>query len=118
MVMSIFLRSKDRRRCAPGQRVLHGLRRRARLRHALRDVVAGHRAVAADESGSSLAMALKTGLPIFIAILCVRLHAVGAGVAGAALHRVELTSTLVPISLSISSVFLPMFCTRPWQGMW
>ena len=60
--------------------------------HALRDVVAGQRAVGADVVGRRRcsAIALNTGLPIFIAIGCVaRLHAVGAGVARAALDCVS-----------------------------
>ena len=71
------------------------------------------------KSGSSLAMLLKTGLPIFIAILCV--GAFTPEVPAWPEQRstvLSLTSTVWPMSLNISSVLRPMFCTRPWQGMW
>ena len=73
------------------QRVLHRLGGRAGLLHALRDVVAGHRAVAADVVGLVLGHRLEHRLAdLHRHRVGRRLHAVDAGVARAALDGVEL----------------------------
>ncbi len=71
--------------------MLQCLGRRARLRHALRDMVAGHRAVAADVVGPVLGHGLEHRLADLHGHRVGRcLHAVGAGVARTALHGGEL----------------------------
>ena len=80
--------------------MLQRLGRRAQLRHALRDVVAGQRAVTADEIGFVLGHGLEHGLADGHGIgVMQRLDAVGAGVARAALDGVELHLHALPHQL-------------------
>jgi hypothetical protein len=60
-------------------------------------------------------MALNTGLPIFIASAW---YSFLTPQVPAWPEQRSTVFTGAPVILSISSVFLPMFCTRPWQGMW
>ena len=70
-------------------------------------------------AGAGAPIALNTGVPSFIATGCVGVFT--PYVPACPEQRstvVSSTATVLPISLSISSVLRPIFCTRPWQGTW